>query len=193
MVTVISANQRVNIKLKVNGQLYSVAVEPARMLAQVIRDDLGLMGTKVACGMANCGACTVLRNGVPIYSCITLALDCDGSEVTTIEGLAGAWTRDSNHLFQRGEPENPSAGLEGLHPLQRAFVEEDSYQCGFCTSGQILTLSAFLEQHRDPTEDEIRHAVAGNLCRCGAYLKIVRAGMKAAEMMREEADRGSRH
>jgi xanthine dehydrogenase YagT iron-sulfur-binding subunit len=163
MAGVITANQRVGLKLKVNGKPHVVQAEPARMLAQVLREDLGLTGTKIACGMANCGACTVLRNGMPIYSCITLALDCEGSELTTIEGLAS----------------------EGdLHPVQRSFIEQDAYQCGFCTSGQILTLAAFLEQHLEPGADEVRHAVEGNLCRCGAYLKIVRAGMRATEMMR---------
>lgn len=155
------------VRLVVNGRPYSVHVEPTRMLAQVLRDDLGLMGTKIACGMANCGACTVLLDGIPVYSCITLGLDCDGRTITTIEGLA------------RGDE---------LHPLQRAFIEQDAFQCGFCTSGQIMSLAAFLEHHPNPTEDEIRHAVAGNLCRCGAYLKIVKAGLRAAELMRLPSD-----
>lgn len=162
---IIAANQRVEIKLVVNGQPYSVPVEPTRMLAQVLRDDLGLTGTKVACGMANCGACTVQLDGLPVYSCVTLALDCDGRQVTTIEGLA----RDGK-----------------LHPLQRAFIEQDALQCGFCTSGQIMALAAFLDRHSHPSEDEIRHAVSGNLCRCGAYLKIVKAGMRAAEIVDSE-------
>ncbi len=162
MSKIIAPNERTAIKLRVNNQLYAVQVEPMRMLAQVLREDLGLTGTKVACGMANCGACTVLLDGTPVYSCITLALDCDGREVTTIEGLA----RD-------GE----------LHPVQQAFIEQDALQCGFCTSGQIMSLAGFLDKHPQPTEDEVRHAVSGNLCRCGAYLKIVKAGMRAAEMM----------
>ena len=162
MQNIIPANQEVHIRLRVNGQPYAVAVRPAQMLAQVLREELGLPGTKVACGMANCGACTVLRDGVPIYSCITLALDCDGHEITTIEGLA-----------QDGQ----------LHPLQRAFIQEDAFQCGFCTSGQILTLAAFLARKPKPSAGDIRQAVAGNLCRCGAYIKIVKAGLAAAEMM----------
>jgi aerobic-type carbon monoxide dehydrogenase small subunit (CoxS/CutS family) len=165
MPEIFAPGQRVQIRLQVNGQPRLVRVEPAQMLAQVIRDDLGLTGTKVSCGMANCGACTILRNGVPIYSCITLAIDCDGSELTTIEGLASG---------------------TGLHPVQRAFIEQDAYQCGFCTSGQILSLAAFLEGHPSPSEAEIRLAMAGNLCRCGAYLKIVKAGLIASELMADD-------
>jgi aerobic-type carbon monoxide dehydrogenase small subunit (CoxS/CutS family) len=163
MAEIIAPTQRVQIRMKVNRHTYVVQVEPSRMLAQVLREDLGLPGTKVGCGMANCGACTVLRDGAPIYSCITLVVDCEGSELTTIEGL--------------------SSGNE-LHPVQRAFIEQDAFQCGFCTSGQILTLAALLEQHQKPSEGEIRGAMAGNLCRCGAYLKIVKAGLRAAEMMK---------
>jgi aerobic-type carbon monoxide dehydrogenase small subunit (CoxS/CutS family) len=163
MSSTVKANQRVDCNLEVNGQPQTVTIEPARMLAQLLRDDLGLTGTKVACGMANCGACTVLLDGIPIYSCITLALDCQNREVTTVEGLA-----------QNGE----------LAPLQRAFIEQDAFQCAFCTSGQIMTLTAFLNENRNPTAEEIRQAVTGNLCRCGAYLKIVKAGLRAAEMMR---------
>lgn len=129
------------------------------MLAQVRREDLGLMGTKVACGMAKCGACTVLLDGVPVYSCITLAIDCAGRAITTIEGLA-----------QDGD----------LHSLQRAF----------CTSGQIMSLADLLADHPDPSDDDIQQAVAGNLCRCGAYLKIAKAGRRAAEMMRSQRERG---
>jgi aerobic-type carbon monoxide dehydrogenase small subunit (CoxS/CutS family) len=167
MAKIMAADERVECKLKVNGHAYSVQLEPSRLLVNVLRDDLGLTGTKVACGMANCGACTVLRDGTPIYSCITLALDCDGSEITTIEGLA-----------RNGQ----------LHPVQRAFIEQDAFQCGFCTSGQIMTLAAFLEKNRSPREDDIRQAVAGNLCRCGAYLKIVQAGMRAAELLNQKSE-----
>ncbi len=163
-------NQAVAVRLVVNGRPYSIQVEPTRMLAQVLRDDLGLTGTKIVCGMANCGACTVLLDGIPVYSCITLAVDCHGRAITTIEGLA------------RGDE---------LHPLQRAFIEQDAFQCGFCTSGQIMSLAAFLEHHPSPTEDDIRRAVVGNLCRCGAYLKIVKAGLRAAELMRQPSDNRS--
>ncbi len=174
---VIRAEERVAVELNVNGQRERVYVEPSRLLCDVLREDLGLTGLKVACGAANCGACTVLvadephRNtepdagtessevrvvrGTPIYSCITLALDCEGCAITTIEGLA------------RGNE---------LHPVQRAFIQYDALQCGFCTSGQILTMSAFLEKNAAPSEEELRQAMAGNLCRCGAYVKLLEAG-----------------
>jgi len=159
MTTIVRADERVECEFTVNEQREWVQAHPSRMLSDVLREDLGLTGVKVACGMANCGACTVLLDGTPIYSCITLALDCQGRTITTIEGLAGG---------------------NGLHPVQRAFVEQDALQCGFCTPGQILTMSAFLEKNPAPSEDEIRKAMSGNLCRCGAYVKIVQAGLKAA-------------
>ncbi len=165
MQNIIPANERVTIRLQVNGQARTVAVAPMRMLAQVLRDDLGLTGTKVACGMANCGACTVLLDGVPVYSCITLAIDCDRHAITTIEGLA-----------REGE----------LSPLQRAFIEQDAFQCAYCTSGQIMTLTALLSRQPNPSAEDIRQAVAGNLCRCGAYPKIIKAGLRAAELMKSE-------
>ncbi len=168
MADIIGANQRIEIQLQVNNHPYSLWVEPARMLAQVLREDLGLTGTKVACGMANCGACTVLLDGVPVYSCITLALDCAGRSITTVEGLA-----------QDGK----------LHPLQQAFIEQDAFQCGFCTSGQLMSLAGLLADHPDPSDDEIRQAVAGNLCRCGAYLKIAEAGRRAVEMLNSQHER----
>lgn len=156
---IVGKNERVALDLNVNGSIERVYVEPMRFLSEVLRDDLGLTGVKTACGMANCGACTVLIDGVPTYSCITLALDCEGRALTTIEGLAH---------------ENE------LHPVQRAFIEHDALQCGFCTPGQILSMTALLEKNPSPTEDEIRHALSGNLCRCGAYVKILAAGMALA-------------
>jgi aerobic-type carbon monoxide dehydrogenase small subunit (CoxS/CutS family) len=153
---IVRANERVALALNVNGSRERVFVEPMRFLSDVLRDDLGLTGVKTACGMANCGACTVLVDGTPTYSCITLALDCEGRAITTIEGLA--------------------QGNE-LHPVQRAFVEHDALQCGFCTPGQILSMTALLEKNPTPSEEEIRHAMSGNLCRCGAYVKILQAGM----------------
>ena len=155
----VGKNERVMIEIKVNGSLERVAVEPMRYLSYVLRDDLGLTGVKTACGMGNCGACTVLIDGVPTYSCITLALDCDGRSIMTIEGLAN---------------ENE------LHPVQRAFIEHDALQCGFCTPGQILSMHALLEKNPAPTEQEICHAMSGNLCRCGAYVKIIEAGLALA-------------
>lgn len=157
---IVGKNERVALDLNVNGSAERVHVEPMRFLSDVLRDDLGLTGVKTACGMANCGACTVLIDGVPTYSCITLALDCEGRAITTIEGLA-----------QENE----------LHPVQHAFIEHDALQCGFCTPGQILSMTALLEKNPSPTEDEIRHALSGNLCRCGAYVKILAAGMALAK------------
>lgn len=168
MTRIVKSDERVAIELNVNGERERVYVEPSRFLSDVLREDLGLTGLKVACGAANCGACTVLVDGTPVYSCITLALDVEGRAVTTIEGLV----------------RHTTAGGNELHPVQRAFVEHDALQCGFCTSGQILTLSAFLEKNSAPSEDEIRQAMSGNLCRCGAYVKILQAGMN---LRREES------
>jgi aerobic-type carbon monoxide dehydrogenase small subunit (CoxS/CutS family) len=136
-------------ELRVNGHAYGFEAEVGRSLAAVLRDDLGLTGTKVACGEGHCGACTVQVDGVPVLSCITLVHTVDG-DVTTIEGL-----RD--------------------HPLVDAFVREDALQCGFCTPGQIVSAAALVAASPHPTRDEIRHGMAGNLCRCGAYLRIEEA------------------
>ena len=138
------------LELRINGGLYRVDPPVERPLAYVLREDLGLTGTKVACGEGHCGACTVLLDGVPTLSCITLAHCVDEREVTTIEAL-----RD--------------------HPLVAAFVREDALQCGFCTPGQIVSASALVEANPKPSRDEIRHAMAGNLCRCGAYPRIEEA------------------
>jgi aerobic-type carbon monoxide dehydrogenase small subunit (CoxS/CutS family) len=137
-------------ELIVNGHAYALEAPVGRTLAEVLRDDLGLTGTKIACGEGHCGACTVQLDGVPVLSCITLAHTVHGREVTTIEGLRE-------------------------HPLIDAFVEADATQCGFCTPGQIVSASALLEAIPDPTDEEIKHAMAGNLCRCGTYPKIERA------------------
>jgi aerobic-type carbon monoxide dehydrogenase small subunit (CoxS/CutS family) len=153
------------LQLNINGHDYTLAVPPERTLLAVLRDDLGLTGTKAGCGFGNCGACTVLLDGRPVYSCLVLAAAAAGHTIRTIEGLA-----------QGGE----------LHPVQAAFVAEDALQCGFCTPGQIISLVGLLEARPDPSADEIRAALAGNLCRCGAYLKIVRAGLSAAAQLRAE-------
>ena len=136
--------------LSVNGQSYEVGAPVGRTLAEVLREDLGLTGTKIACGEGHCGACTVQLDGVPVLSCITLVHAVDGREVTTIEGLRE-------------------------HPLVAAFVREDALQCGFCTPGQIVSAAALVEANPTPTRDEIRHGMAGNLCRCGAYTNIEKA------------------
>ena len=137
-------------ELIVNGHAYALDAPVGRTLAEVLRDEVGLTGTKIACGEGHCGACTVQLDGVPVLSCITLAHTVHGREVTTIEGLRE-------------------------HPLVDAFVEADATQCGFCTPGQIVSASALLEASPDPTDEEIKHAMAGNLCRCGTYPKIERA------------------
>lgn len=159
-VRIIGKNERVALELNVNGSMERIQVEPMRFLSEVLRDDLGLTGVKTACGLANCGACTVLIDGVPIYSCIALALDCEGRNITTIEGLA-----------RSGD----------LHPVQSAFIKHDALQCGFCTPGQILSMTALLAKNPAPTEEEIRDAMSGNLCRCGAYVKITAAGIELAK------------
>jgi len=138
------------IELDVNGQRYEVEAAVGRSLADVLRDDLGLIGTKIACGEGHCGACTVQLDGVPVLSCITLVHTVGSRSVTTIEGL-----RD--------------------HPLVDAFVAADALQCGFCTPGQIVSASALVAANPSPSKDEIRHAMAGNLCRCGTYPKIEEA------------------
>jgi carbon-monoxide dehydrogenase small subunit len=151
------------IRLLVNGKTHELAVEPHRTLVRVLREDLGLTGTKYGCGEGDCGACTVLLEGKPVNSCLVLAVEAADRPITTIEGLA---------------PEGE------LHPIQRSFVEHGAIQCGFCTPGMILTAKAFLETNPDPTEPEIRQAIAGNLCRCTGYQKIVEAIAAAAEQLR---------
>jgi aerobic-type carbon monoxide dehydrogenase small subunit (CoxS/CutS family) len=136
--------------LRVNGQDYSVEAEVGTSLAHVLREQLGLTGTKVACNEGHCGACTVQLDGVPILSCLTLVHTVEGREVTTIEGL-------------------------GDHPLVDAFVRADALQCGFCTPGQIVSAAALVEANPDPSREEIRHGMAGNICRCGTYPKIEEA------------------
>jgi len=149
------------IELVVNGDRYEVAVEPWRSLAEVLREDLGLTGTKVGCNHGDCGACTVILDGRTVCSCLTLAVDAEGLAITTIEGVA------------------PS-GRE-LHPIQQAFVERGAVQCGFCTPGMILNAKQLLDETPRPSDEEIRHALSGNLCRCTGYAKIVDAIRHAAE------------
>ncbi len=136
--------------LDVNGHAYELRAEVGTTLAEALRDELSLTGTKIACGEGHCGACTVLVDGVPTLSCITLVHQVEGAKVTTIEGL-----RD--------------------HPMVDAFVRTDALQCGFCTPGQIVSAVSLVESNPSPSDDEIRHAMAGNLCRCGAYPKIEEA------------------
>lgn len=147
------------IRLQVNGEEYYLEVKPSRTLLDVIREDLGLTGTKRGCDTGDCGACTVLIDGKPVTSCLVLAVDAQGKEILTIEGLS-------------------SDPLE-LHPLQAAFLKYGAVQCGYCTPGMILSAKALLERNPQPTEQEIKRAIAGNLCRCTGYVKIVEA-IKAA-------------
>ena len=155
--------QFLQISLKVNGKEHEVNVEPRETLLEVIRDRLGLTGTKLSCDMEVCGACTVLLDGRPVSSCTTLAFEARGKEVMTIEGLA-------------------SDGK--LHPLQEAFLEKGGLQCGFCTPGMILTAKTLLVENPDPTEEEIKEYMHGNLCRCTGYQMIVESIMAAAKKMK---------
>ena len=148
----------------VNGMPYEVIIEPHMLLIDVLRDQMGLTGTKYACGAGDCAACTVLIDGQPMFSCLTLAVTARGKKITTIEGMAEG---------------------TALHPIQKEFVEHGAVQCGFCTSGMVLTTKAFLEENPQPTRDEIKYALAGNLCRCTGYVKIIDAVETAAENMRK--------
>jgi xanthine dehydrogenase YagT iron-sulfur-binding subunit len=149
--------------LNVNGRVHTLSVEPRWTLLHVLREQLGLMGTKAACERGECGSCTVLIDGVARYSCMTLAVEASGAQITTIEGL------------MKGEE---------LGPVQQAFVEEDAFQCGFCTSGQIVSVEALLRKTPQPTIEQIREGVSGTLCRCGTYVHNFRAAQRAAELKR---------
>ena len=151
------------IRLLVNGRRHRLTVEPRWSLLFVLREKLGLTGTKVGCERGECGVCTVLIDGQPRYSCLTLAVEAEGKEVTTIEGL------------MRGED---------LGPVQQAFLERDAFQCGYCTPGQIMAVEGLLRVNPKPTLDEIRRGMSGNLCRCGTYPNIFKAVRRAAELKR---------
>lgn len=148
------------IDLTVNGEPYGLAVEANRTLLQVLREDLGLTGTKEGCGKGDCGSCTVLVDGKAVNSCLTLAMQVRGKSITTIEGLASA---------------------NGLHPLQEAFIQYGAIQCGFCTPGMILSAKALLDENPNPTEEEVKRSLAGNLCRCTGYTKIIETVMVVAK------------
>ena len=156
-----------HIALTVNGARRELDVEPRRLLVQAIREDLDLTGTHVGCDTSQCGACTIHLDGKAVKSCTVLAVQADGATVTTIEGMAD----DSEHL----------------HPLQTAFWEHHGLQCGFCTPGMIMTAADLLSRNPDPSDDEIRHAIEGNICRCTGYHNIVAAVRAAAKAMREGA------
>jgi len=150
------------IKVTVNGILYELSVQPWETLLDVIREHLGLTGTKEGCGLGECGACTVIMDGKTVNSCLVLAVEADSRVITTIEGLANG---------------------DELHPIQEAFIKCGGLQCGFCTPGMIMSTKALLEQNPSPDEEEIRKAIAGNFCRCTGYTKIIESVKVAAKNM----------
>ncbi len=152
------------VTLTVNGRKHKVLVEARWSLLHVLRDHLGLTGTKVGCERGECGACTVLIDGKATYACLTLALEADGHDITTVEGLMSG---------------------EELGPTQQAFAEEDAFQCGYCTPGQVMAAEGLLRANPSPTIDQIRHGMAGNICRCGTYAHIFKAVAKAADLKRQ--------
>jgi len=152
------------VTMTVNGETAEVAVEPSAMLIDVLRDELGLIGVKDACGRGECGTCTVILDGKVVNSCITPAMKAIGKEVWTIEGL--------------------DRQLGKLHPIQEAFIEYGAIQCGFCTPGMVLSAKALLDENANPTEQEVRVALSGNLCRCTGYVKIINAVLAAARRVK---------
>jgi carbon-monoxide dehydrogenase small subunit len=148
------------ISITVNGEARTADVEPRMLLVHMIREELGLTGTHVGCDTTSCGACTVMVDGDPVKSCTMFGVQADGHAITTVEGLAGA---------------------DGLHPVQAAFTEEHGLQCGFCTPGMMLVGAALLERNPDPSDDDVRWAISGNICRCTGYMNIVKAIRAAAE------------
>jgi xanthine dehydrogenase YagT iron-sulfur-binding subunit len=160
---VMKASEMTGIKLLINGRRHRLLVEPRWSLLFVLREKLGLTGTKVGCERGECGACTVLINGEPRYACMMLALEAEGKEITTLEGL------------MKGEE---------LGPVQQAFLEHDAFQCGYCTPGQIMAVEGLLRSNPQPSVEEIRQGLSGNLCRCGAYEHIFKAVPRAADLRR---------
>jgi len=150
------------IRFSVNGKNYELSVTPRRTLLEVIREELGLTGTKEGCGLGECGACTVIMDGKTVNSCLVLATEADGKQIATIEGVANG---------------------DKLHPLQQAFIDHGGFQCGFCTPGMIMSAKALLDANPKPTEDEIKKGISGNFCRCTGYTKIIESIKAAAEDM----------
>ena len=150
------------IKLNVNGKVYELEIESHEKLAKILRGKLGLIGVRVSCQEGECGSCTVLVDGKPIPSCMMLAMQAEGKEITTIEGLGT---------------------IDKLHPIQQAFIEEQGFQCGYCTPGIILSTKAFLEKNPNPTPSEAASALSGHICRCGAYPHITRSVLNAAKKL----------
>ena len=163
------SGRRKQISLTVNGKSVTAEIDCRMTLAEFLREELGLTGTKVGCNRGECGSCTVLLDGKPVYSCTVLAVEAVGKKILTIEGLTD----------EEGK----------LHPLQEAFIEEDALQCGYCTPGMILSLIALLHRNPHPTEGDVRNAIDGNLCRCGSFSNIMKATLKTSEKM-VEMERG---
>jgi aerobic carbon-monoxide dehydrogenase small subunit len=161
--------QKFPVSVTVNDKTYSREVEPRLLLSDFLRHELGLTGTHVGCEHGVCGACTILFDGESMRSCLIFAVQADGHKITTVEGLASP---------------HPGGMERGLHPIQQAFWEAHGLQCGYCTPGILMTLVPFLKQNPNPTEDEIRHALSGNLCRCTGYQHIVDAVKLAAEKLK---------
>jgi len=157
-------------KLNINGFIYDVAVEPHWTLLYVLREKLGLTGTKLTCNNGECGNCTVLIDGKPVLSCLTLAVESEGKDIMTIEGLA----KNGN-----------------LHPIQQAFIEHHALACGYCTPSMLLCAYALLNSNRNPSEDDVRKAISGVLCRCTGYVKITEAIMATAETLRKQKGEGN--
>lgn len=158
-------NQKIHIKFKVNATIYELDVLPNETLLEILRERIELTGTKIGCGEGECGACTVHINGIAVNSCLVLAPEIDGAEITTIEGIA----KDNK-----------------LHPVQSSFIEEGAIQCGYCTPGMIMSAVEFLNRNPNPDEDSVREAIAGNICRCTGYEKIIDAILKAANGMKQK-------
>ena len=161
------SNQPTPITLNVNGERRKCSVWPTETLVDTLRDKLGLTGSRTICNEGECGSCTILIDGRPTLSCLTLAIECEGKDILTIEGMA-----------------DPLTGA--LHPLQESFVEHSGMQCGVCTPGMILTAKALLDENPEPTKDDIRETLDGNICRCGNYNRITESILAAAEMMKRE-------
>jgi carbon-monoxide dehydrogenase small subunit len=172
-------SDRYPLALTLNGRRVRREVAGSRTLLEFLRADLRLTGTNLSCDTGDCGACTVLVDGRPLTACLVLALDVEGRDVTTIEGLAARWHAQSG------------ARPPALHPVQQGFLEEGGAQCGFCTAGMIMAAAGLLEATPSPTEAEIRAGLEGNLCRCTGYVKIIRAVEVAAERMRRPRDAGA--
>jgi len=157
------------ITLTVNDTAYEVAINPWQTLLDVLRDDLGLIGTKKGCDVGTCGVCTVIMDGKAVLSCLLLAVECEGQNITTIEGISSP---------------------DSLHPIQTSFIENGAIQCGFCTPGIIMTSKALLDENPQPTDDQIKEALAGTFCRCTGHIKIMEAVKKVAQPADEEQDNG---